>query len=85
MIGISCEDGSEPPGSCKSASSLLLEETLASGRSLFRGVSFWSLYLLSEECLLIRDSNNVGLYDIPLHQADDRCKRVVQSVQPVYN
>jgi len=53
MIGISCENGNEPPGSCKSSSSLLPEETLASGRSLLHGVSFWSLYLLSEECLLI--------------------------------
>jgi hypothetical protein len=83
MIGISCEDGNEPPGSCKSASSILPEKTLASGRSLLRGVSFWSLYLLSEECLLIRDSNNVGVYDIAL-QADDRCKSVVQSVQAMY-
>jgi len=83
MIGISCEDRNEPPCSCKSASSLLPEETLLSGRSLLCGVSFWSLYLLSEECLLIRDSNNVGVYDIALHKADDRCKRVVQSVQAI--
>jgi len=78
MIGISCEDGNELTGSCKSASSLLPEETLASDRSLLRGVSFWSLYLLSDECLLIRDSNNIGVYDIALDQTDDRCKRVVQ-------
>jgi hypothetical protein len=78
MIGISCEDGNEPTGSCKSASSLLPEETFASGRSLLRGVSFFVIIPASEECLLIRDSNNVGVYDIALHQADDRCKRTVQ-------
>ena len=72
MIGMSCEDGNEPPGSCKSAFSLLPEETSTSGRSLLHAVSFWLLYRLSEECLLIRDINNVGVYDIALHQADDR-------------